>query len=315
MTALDMIRYALRCADGHAFESWFRDSRLVRRTAREAGWLSCPACGVEQVDKALMAPAVVTSRRKRSHATVPTERPDACSGSRARAVARATRPRALMRAMLREMRDHLVHNSHDVGAAFADEARRIHEGTVGARRAIHGSPRTTRSGRCSTTASKSCRSRSFPTTGTEQLDGVSSRQAEPAPAVPGFLPDRGGVSNDRARDQVRSERLVELLKKVRIAMLSTRGTRRPLPQPADGDERRRVRRLALLPDRRAVRQGPRPRDGSRGDRHLRGRRQADLPRPARHAARSSTTRRAIKAHWTARRGAGSRRAPKIPNSP
>lgn len=43
----------------------------------------------------------------------------------------------MFRAMLRDMRDHLIQNSKNVGAAFAEEARRIHDGASD-ESAIHG---------------------------------------------------------------------------------------------------------------------------------------------------------------------------------
>jgi len=55
-----MIKYTLKCADGHAFESWFAsasafDSLLV------AGHLACMHCGSSQVEKAIMTPRVSTA--------------------------------------------------------------------------------------------------------------------------------------------------------------------------------------------------------------------------------------------------------------
>ena len=38
-----MIRYALRCGNGHGFEGWFRDSRGFEQEQR-AGRLACPVC-------------------------------------------------------------------------------------------------------------------------------------------------------------------------------------------------------------------------------------------------------------------------------
>ena len=52
-----MIRYALRCADGHDFESWFRDSAAFD-TLDRAGQVLCSVCGSTDVKKTLMAPAV-----------------------------------------------------------------------------------------------------------------------------------------------------------------------------------------------------------------------------------------------------------------
>ncbi|WP_270939368.1 DUF1178 family protein, partial [Falsiroseomonas oryzae] len=58
-----MIRYKLRCGAGHEFESWFQDSAGFEKLAK-AGLVECAACGSTQVEKALMAPAVVSSRKK-----------------------------------------------------------------------------------------------------------------------------------------------------------------------------------------------------------------------------------------------------------
>jgi hypothetical protein len=122
-----MIRYSLRCDRGHGFESWFRDSAAYDDQSR-AGFVSCPDCGSTAVSKGLMAPSVVTSRRKAAAAPAPTQ----------------TAPVALLddkaqklRAMMREFRDHVLKNTDDVGAAFPEEARKIHEGAA-EQRAIRG---------------------------------------------------------------------------------------------------------------------------------------------------------------------------------
>jgi hypothetical protein len=52
-----MIRYDLVCHQGHAFESWFRDSAGFD-ALRDAGHLECPHCGSAKVGKAIMAPSV-----------------------------------------------------------------------------------------------------------------------------------------------------------------------------------------------------------------------------------------------------------------
>ena len=62
-----MIRYALSCKAGHGFEGWFRGLEDFERQ-KAGGLLSCPVCGGSEVDKALMAPAVSTSRRKEARA-------------------------------------------------------------------------------------------------------------------------------------------------------------------------------------------------------------------------------------------------------
>ena len=103
-----MIRYSLSCEAGHAFEGWFADS-LGFEAQKADGSLSCPSCGSTMVDKALMAPAVSTSRQKetiRLAANVP-EHQEAV-------------------AALRKIRKHLTDNAEYVGPKFAEEARRIH---------------------------------------------------------------------------------------------------------------------------------------------------------------------------------------------
>jgi uncharacterized Zn finger protein (UPF0148 family) len=52
-----MIHYQLRCASGHDFEGWFRDSAAFDTQAK-AGFVECPTCGATEVAKRLMAPAI-----------------------------------------------------------------------------------------------------------------------------------------------------------------------------------------------------------------------------------------------------------------
>jgi hypothetical protein len=120
-----MIKFSLRCDRDHAFESWFRDNGSYDELTR-AGHLACPECGSTQVSKALMTPAVVTSRKR--VIAVPTEQPPAAPPAPVQPVVAADERSLMLRAMLREMRDHVLRHAKDVGAQFAEEARRIHEG-------------------------------------------------------------------------------------------------------------------------------------------------------------------------------------------
>jgi len=52
-----MIRYALKCADDHHFEMWFKDSATFNSLVENA-MVQCPDCGSADVEKTLMAPAV-----------------------------------------------------------------------------------------------------------------------------------------------------------------------------------------------------------------------------------------------------------------
>ena len=103
-----MIRYSLSCQTGHEFEGWFAGSEAFE-AQRVKNRIECPVCGSTAVDKALMAPAVATSRKKdsvRLAANVPDQH---------EAIA-----------MLRKLREHLTENAENVGPKFAEEARRIH---------------------------------------------------------------------------------------------------------------------------------------------------------------------------------------------
>jgi len=55
-----MIRYALSCADGHDFESWFQSSAAFERL-QAAGMISCAVCGSGEVEKRLMSPSLPRS--------------------------------------------------------------------------------------------------------------------------------------------------------------------------------------------------------------------------------------------------------------
>jgi hypothetical protein len=55
-----MIRYALVCAKGHEFESWFAGSAAFDRQAKR-GLVECPICGSAKVGKALMTPRLARS--------------------------------------------------------------------------------------------------------------------------------------------------------------------------------------------------------------------------------------------------------------
>ena len=106
-----MIRYTLRCADGHIFESWFRDSTAFDRL-KAAGQVACTICGCTGIEKSLMAPAVSGTKN------VP----------QAGQEAPLSMPATPAEAMLKGLREHLRKNSDYVGGEFASEARRIHQG-------------------------------------------------------------------------------------------------------------------------------------------------------------------------------------------
>ena len=95
-----MIRYTLHCAAGHGFDSWFQSAAAVDKLLT-AGQVACPVCGLAQVGKALMAPALGAALR-----TAPTDRETAMAALKAEVEAK----------------------SEYVGVNFVAEARAMHSG-------------------------------------------------------------------------------------------------------------------------------------------------------------------------------------------
>ena len=123
-----MIRYALACAKGHAFESWFPNSAAYEKQVKR-GLVTCPACGDSKVEKAIMAPKL-SGTRKRGKASTPVAASDAPVANTA-----TTAPVAMMspqehelRQKLKELREHLTQNADYVGPKFPEEARKMHYG-------------------------------------------------------------------------------------------------------------------------------------------------------------------------------------------
>ena len=100
-----MIRYSLRCAGAHDFESWFQSATAYDALAGR-GMVTCPECGSAEVEKALMAPRVSTEREAPAAPKKADPRLDAL---------------ARMRAKFEKEADW-------VGKRFATEARAIHSG-------------------------------------------------------------------------------------------------------------------------------------------------------------------------------------------
>ena len=120
-----MIRYALRCEAGHAFESWFNNSAAFDRQAAR-GLVTCPLCGSATVEKSIMAPSLGGGRE----AAPPAE-------SEKTPVAIVSKEEVEVRKKLKELRDHIVKNADYVGEKFPEEARRMHYGEI-EHRSIYG---------------------------------------------------------------------------------------------------------------------------------------------------------------------------------
>lgn len=135
-----MIKYALVCVRGHQFESWFSDSLAYEQQAKR-GLVECPHCGGIEVEKALMAPTISTSKRKARNAAaeqaVAHETPEAQPQQEAQPVALLDEKQRAMREMIRDLHTKISKDSVDVGANFVDQARKMHDGEMPTR-AIRG---------------------------------------------------------------------------------------------------------------------------------------------------------------------------------
>jgi hypothetical protein len=118
-----MMHYQLRCADNHAFDGWFKGSASFDQQAAQ-GLIACPVCGGTQVSRALMAPAVRSSRK--AAATVDQNGAPAAATPAPEPVAGPMPDH--VRAMLQKLRAEVERSCAYVGPTFADEARRIHNG-------------------------------------------------------------------------------------------------------------------------------------------------------------------------------------------
>jgi hypothetical protein len=125
-----MIHYHLRCERDHAFESWFQSSSAYE-TQEKRKLVSCPVCGSTKVERAIMAPQIVSKRGHEISAPAAAAAP----APAAEAAAPASTPLMMaqereLRTKLKELRDHIVKNADNVGERFPNEARKMHYGDI-----------------------------------------------------------------------------------------------------------------------------------------------------------------------------------------
>jgi hypothetical protein len=121
-----MIRYNLRCERGHAFESWFQSSE-VYETQEKRKLVNCPSCGSAKVERAIMAPQIVSRKSRDRAQPVPAAATEATTPASTPLMMAQERE---LRAKLRELRDHIVKNADNVGERFPNEARKMHYGDI-----------------------------------------------------------------------------------------------------------------------------------------------------------------------------------------
>lgn len=124
-----MIRYALRCSNGHDFDSWFQSAEAYDKL-RSAGMVSCASCGSTEVSKGLMAPNLGAASTRKDAAKTPV--PEEKQSLRA--------PASPVEEALAALKKQVEANSDYVGKNFVHEARKMHEGTA-PERSIYGEAR------------------------------------------------------------------------------------------------------------------------------------------------------------------------------
>jgi hypothetical protein len=130
-----MIRYSLQCEQGHAFESWFQSSSAYESQEKRR-LVNCPICGSAKVERAIMAPRIVSSRKRQDRAeAAPAAAPVPSPSTEVTAPAPTSTPLLMaqereLRAKLKELRDHIVKNADNVGERFPNEARKMHYGDI-----------------------------------------------------------------------------------------------------------------------------------------------------------------------------------------
>ena len=123
-----MIHYNLRCERGHAFESWFQSSAAYESQEKRK-LVNCPVCGSAKVERAIMAPRIVSKKRR--------DKAEPVAAAPVEPAPTASTPTPLLmaqerelRAKLKELRDHIVKNADNVGERFPNEARKMHYGDI-----------------------------------------------------------------------------------------------------------------------------------------------------------------------------------------
>ncbi|UFX45023.1 DUF1178 family protein [Bradyrhizobium sp. 41S5] len=121
-----MIRYTLRCERGHQFESWFQSSSAYESQERRH-LIDCPSCGSDKIERAIMAPQIVSKKGREPAQPVPAAPVEATPAESTSLMMAQERE---LRSKLKELRDHIVKNADNVGDRFPNEARKMHYGDI-----------------------------------------------------------------------------------------------------------------------------------------------------------------------------------------
>jgi hypothetical protein len=121
-----MIRYNLHCERDHVFESWFQSSAAYE-VQEKRKLVNCPVCGSTKVERAIMAPQIVSKKGRDVVVPAPAAATEAAAPASTPLMMAQERE---LRAKLKELRDHIVKNADNVGERFPNEARKMHYGDI-----------------------------------------------------------------------------------------------------------------------------------------------------------------------------------------
>ena len=110
-----MIKYTLKCKNGHTFESWFSDNNSFEYLQKSKN-LECEICSAKEVEKSLMAPSVRAEKQKKEG---------------------FLKSKGALEKEILKLKKKIKSSAEDVGKEFASEARAIHYGEKD-ERAIYG---------------------------------------------------------------------------------------------------------------------------------------------------------------------------------
>ncbi len=113
-----MIQYSLKCCNEHQFDSWFQSASAFDKL-QAAQLVTCAICGVSDVKKVLMAPAVRPARKAKASNDDARAKP---------APGPLSAPASPAEQMVAELRKQVEDNSEYVGADFVKQARAMHDG-------------------------------------------------------------------------------------------------------------------------------------------------------------------------------------------
>ena len=120
--------FDLQCDNGHLFEGWF-GSHEDYDSQEARGLVTCPVCQSGSVVKRLSAPHLNVGHFSDAQAMPASSASDAGSRELVTATPESGQLVQLQAAILQQMRE-FIRKTENVGDRFADEARRIHEGSA-----------------------------------------------------------------------------------------------------------------------------------------------------------------------------------------